>query len=140
MKKILLVLLMLSALFYAEDKEKARETFKQGVELANKGRYDEAIVMLKLVLEYGSLNADAHLNIAVAYANKKQYDEAITEGEMAAKAQPDSISTQYLLAMLYEKKNNNEKALAAWQKVLLLGPRETMKELAEKHVKKLKGN
>jgi len=138
MNKFILLLLVLPALLFSE--EKAKVTFKQGVELANSGKYDEAIVVLKLVLEYGSLDADTHLNLAIVYANKKDYDESIKEAEQAAKAKPDSITTWYLLGMLYEKKNNNDKALAAWQKVLQLNPRELMKELAEKHVKKLKGN
>ncbi|MFH1074256.1 MAG: tetratricopeptide repeat protein [Candidatus Firestonebacteria bacterium] len=140
MKKMILVLLLLPVVFYCDNKAKARETFKQGVELANKGKYDEAIVMLKLVLEYGSLDADVHLNLAIVYANKKQYDEAVKEAELAAKAKSDSLTTYYLLGMLYEKKNDNEKALSAWQRVLELKPRETMKELAEKHVQRLKGN
>ncbi|OGF48760.1 MAG: hypothetical protein A2231_13285 [Candidatus Firestonebacteria bacterium RIFOXYA2_FULL_40_8] len=136
MKKIILMLLVLPAVLLCA--ERAKETFKQGVELANQGKYDEAIVILKLVLEYGSLDADVHLNLAIVYANKKEYSEAIKEAELAAKAKPGSITTFYLLGMLYEKKNDNAKALSAWQRVLELNPREVMKELAEKHVNRLK--
>ncbi|MEI6846195.1 MAG: tetratricopeptide repeat protein, partial [Candidatus Firestonebacteria bacterium] len=103
MKKFILLLLLPLLVFSAD---KGRETFKEGVELANQGRYDEAIVKLKQVLDYGSLNADAHLNLAIVFANKNDYDSAVKEAELAATARPDSLTTQYLLGMLYEKKNN----------------------------------
>ena len=132
--RIILFLLISAAVF----SQTPDESFKKGVDCANKGKYDEAISEMKKALEASPLYAEYHLNLGVVYANKKEYDEAIKEGELAAKARPDSITTFYLLGMLYEKKNNNEKALASWQRVLELNPRETMKELAEKHVKRLK--
>ena len=83
--------------------------------------------------------AKGHLNLGVVYANKKDYDEAMKEIEISISIEEDNIIAHYVLAMLYEKKKNNDKAIVEWGKVLKLNPLEEMKKFAEKHVNRLKG-
>lgn len=138
MKKLIAMIMIIgfSLCLYAE--EKPEEYFKKGLVFANEGKYDEAIALLKKAIELKPKYAESHLHLGVLYANKKQYDEAIKEIEKAVEDKPDSIMCHWLLAMLYDKKQIKDKALEQWQKLLDLNPKDEMKEVAKKHIARLK--
>jgi len=139
MKRFTAILLLFVLPFLVLSQEKAEDYFKRGVENANKGKYDEAISDLKKALEISPKYAEYHFNLGVVYANKKQYDDAIKELEIAVSINQENIYGHYLLAMLYDKKKMKDKAIAEWVKVLNLNPDAELKSLAEKHIKRLKG-
>lgn len=139
MNKILsvLALLFFSAVMFAQ--EKPETYFMEGLKLANESKYDEAIEKLKKAIELKPKYAESHLHLSVVYANKKNYDAAIKEVELAIADKANSVTAHFLYAVLCEKKQLNAKAVEEWQKILDLRPKPEMKELAEKHLKKLKG-
>lgn len=136
MKKIAIILLVMTGLLYCA--ETAEDYIKKGLEAANNGNYDQAIEYLKKAVDLDPKKTEAHFNLGVVYANKKDYDNAIKEIDEAIKANSNNISAHYVMAMLQEKKKEKEKALAEWKKVLDLNPDKDMKEVAEKHSKRLK--
>lgn len=136
MKKLIISLLLISVTVYCE--ETAEDYFNRGLDFANKGKYDEAIANLKKALELSPKYAELHFNLGIVYANKKEYDNAIKELEDAININPDNIYSHYVLAMLYEKKKLNDRATEEWEKVLKLNPTKELKEVAEKHLKRLR--
>lgn len=136
MKKIALVLLLMAGLAYCE--EKAEDLIKKGLDNANNGKYDEAIENLKKAIDLDPKKTEAHFNLGVVYANKKDYDNALKEMEETLKINSGNVNAHYIMAMIYEKKKDKEKALAEWGKVTSSGPEKTMKEVADKHSKRLK--
>jgi len=138
MKKLSAFIFVMAFSFAILAQEKPEDYFKKGLSFANEGRYDEAIELMKKAIELKPKYAESHLHLGVVYANKKQYDEAIKELKLAEIDKPESVTVHWLLAMLYDKKQQKDKALAEWQKVLDLKPRDEMKEVAEKHIARLK--
>jgi len=134
MGKIIIMVLLLTVIAFGET---AEEYLKKGMEYANKGKYDEAISEMKKGIDLDPLDAEVHLNLGVVYANKKDYDTAIIEIEESVKLKSDDVLAHYVLAMLFEKKKDYGRAGEEWKKVLKLNPLEEMKNLAEKHIKRL---
>jgi len=135
-RKILILLFLLAAVSAFADT--AEEHFKKGIDLANSGKYDEAVLELKQALALEPKSYKCHLNLGLVYANQKRYDEAMKAIETAISINPDKVMDHYVLALLYERKKEKDKAVAEWEKVLKLKPDDKTREFAEKHIRWLK--
>jgi len=118
------------------DSAKARLQFKKAVEVRpdylpahmmlarmalQQENYQGAEEHLRRVLQSNGNNAEAHLDLGVAYKGQGQYDKALQEYEMAERLNPE-LASVYLNRgiILHRYKDSPEKALDSYKKFLLL--------------------
>ncbi len=70
----------------------------RGIELADRGWYDEAVKEFKKAIELDPTSAHAWDNLASVYAEKKSYREALDAHLKALALEPDSANGHYNLA------------------------------------------
>ncbi|UPT75400.1 MAG: CDC27 family protein [Elusimicrobiota bacterium] len=106
----------------------------QGIELSNQGKWEEAIPLLEQAAKAAPDSYQAALALGSARLSAKQYVMAKGELERAAKLEPGSASTHYVLALLYEKLKEHRKAVAAWRIFLSHKLDVDSRQVAEKHL------
>ncbi|MBL8917799.1 MAG: tetratricopeptide repeat protein [Myxococcaceae bacterium] len=106
----------------------ARDTLGQsdehnsrGIELADRGWFDEAIKEFKKAIELDPNSAHAHDNLATVYAEKKQFREALAAYLTALRLEPDSATVHYNLGVFLST-FGNEFAVAEYQEAIALEP------------------
>ena len=91
-----------------KDKIGISNILQDGMIAVEDGRYEEAIPLLKHVLEDSPLVTAAQLQLGIALSKVKRYPEAIAALRKAVEQSPDSVQAQYELGLaLYES--------GAWQ-------------------------
>lgn len=86
-----------------KDKIEISNILEDGMIAVEDGRYEDAIPLLKHVLEDSPLVTAAHVQLGVALARVKRYPEAIVTLRKALELLPDSVQAQYELGLaLYE--------------------------------------
>src|SRR5262249_55857276 len=115
---------------------KARLQFKKAVEVRpdylpahmmlakmalQEENYQGAEEHLRRILQSNGNNAEAHLNLGVAYKGQGQYDKALQEYEAAERLNPE-LAVVFLNRgiILHRYKDSPEKALECYKKYLLL--------------------
>lgn len=112
--------------------------FQKGLELANKGQYDQAMLELQKALELNTNDAQARSVLGTIYAYKNMYPEAIKNLQEAIKLNPQLAIPHYTLGMIYEKQSLFGEAINEWTKFIALNTNEELKKLAQKHLERLK--
>lgn len=100
----------------APNKTAAQEKFEIGVELAQRGKLDHAIKMLKETIELNPLHYRAYIQLITYSLQIKNYDEALQFAlesiSLAPGEQREILAhNHYLIARAYDKNNNYEKAI-----------------------------
>ncbi|PYX32725.1 MAG: hypothetical protein DMG77_02570 [Acidobacteria bacterium] len=86
-----------------KDKIGISNVLQDGMIAVEDGRYEEAIPLLRRVLEDSPLVTAAQMQLGIALARMKRYPEAIVALRKAVEQLPDSVQTQYELGLaLYE--------------------------------------
>jgi arylsulfatase A-like enzyme/Flp pilus assembly protein TadD len=86
-----------------KDKIGISNILQDGMIAVEDGRYEEAIPLLKRVLEDSPLVTAAQLQLGIALSKVKRYAEAIVALRKAVEQLPDSVQAQYELGLaLYE--------------------------------------
>jgi arylsulfatase A-like enzyme/Flp pilus assembly protein TadD len=86
-----------------KDKIDISNILQDGMIAIEDGRYEEAIPLLKHVLEDSPLVTAAQLQLGIALSKTKRYPEAIAALRKAIEQLPDSVQAQYELGLaLYE--------------------------------------
>lgn len=86
-----------------KDKIGISNILQEGMIAVEDGRYEEAIPLLKHVLEDSPLVTAAQMQLGIALAKVKRYPEAIVALRKAVEQLPDSVQAQYELGLaLYE--------------------------------------
>ena len=93
-----------------------------GMDLAGKGRLDEAIVDFQKSLEIRPDHAAARLNLAISLVQKGQVDEGIAHLNKILEIAPGDIGAHFILADALIKKGRADEAAAHFQKALELFP------------------
>ncbi|HTE01785.1 MAG TPA: tetratricopeptide repeat protein [Mucilaginibacter sp.] len=123
--KILFVLLLLlpSALIYAQDKKEVKTLIEEGIALNDSGKYDAAIAKYKgaLKLDSGSLRAQYELSYTLSTAGRPQ--EAIPYLLKVAPSN-DYAEAYDLLANIYDDAKDFEKAIAFYKQGLIAFPKD----------------
>lgn len=137
MKKLFLSFILsvfcVSALFAGPaDLEKA-------MNLLNEGKTDEAIAIVKEQLKNNPDVSDNYLAMGIIELEQNNYPQAQEYLKKALKIDRKIIAAHYMLAMIYEKEGDTQKAADKWQKILKYSKDETLRALADKHIKQLKG-
>ena len=89
----------------------ANEQYKQGLNYAKYGLYDEAIDMYKKSLVREPNNSDAYKNMGIAYLQKEKYDEAIEALQKVIELKPKDYDACYTLGTAYFDKGIYDKAI-----------------------------
>jgi Tfp pilus assembly protein PilF len=122
------------ALFaYSSDMEKA-------LRLLNDGKTDEAMAIVKEKLQNGQHTPDNYLAMGLIQLEKNNYPEAKINLEQALKIDKSIVAAHYMLAMIYEKEGDVQKATDKWQKIFKYSKNATLRSLADKHIRQLNGD
>jgi tetratricopeptide (TPR) repeat protein len=93
-------------------------------ELAQKGKYNEAVGEWKKALALNPGEAGVHLNLGVALARGGKSDEAIGEYRKALELDPNDPETHYRLGMSLADGGKFNEAVASYEKGLSLSPKD----------------
>lgn len=135
---IIVLLLCISGMFVLAETDEMKKIFRKGIEYTNQGKYDKAIRKFTQVITDDKDYANAYLALGIVYINKKMGSEAGELLEKAIELNPMNKKTYFILARLYEKLEEEEKAIQMWEKYLALNPDDKYAEIAQKHLKRLK--
>lgn len=97
----------------------------------------EGIGKISEVVEKDSTNIYAQMTLAKGSVISGQYDKAISRLETVHRLKPENLEAIMLLADMYEGLKNNPKAIAWYQKSLLLIKRQDIRDEIEKRIETL---
>jgi tetratricopeptide (TPR) repeat protein len=111
----------------AETLQKREELYRLnnlGVALMEQYKHEEAVRQFKQALERDANFAIVRINLAMADYFLNDSRAAITEAQAALKLAPASLQAQYILGAAYKKDRLYDEALAAFNKVLAVDPKD----------------
>jgi tetratricopeptide (TPR) repeat protein len=100
------------------DKVAAGHVVEQADALAQKGKYDEAVALLKQATEKDPTSNSAWLAMATAYYNNAEAEKSQEALNHALEIWPYNAQNQFLQAELYERASQDEEALNAYYTAL----------------------
>jgi tetratricopeptide (TPR) repeat protein len=106
-------------------KERAREPYNRGLELAEQGAYVEAVQEFKNSLAIDPGFVDAVYNLGVTYQKIEQYERAADQFEDAVKLRPQEPEYQFALGTCRFYLNRFDDAASDFEKVMALDPTHT---------------
>lgn len=95
-----------------------------GVALMEQYKHEDAVKQFKLALERDPDFAIARINLAMAYYFLNDAKYAVAEAQAALKLAPASLQAQYVLGASYKKDRLYDEAIAAFNKVLTVDPKD----------------
>lgn len=105
-------------------REEAYRANNLGVALLEQFKHKEGAEQFRRALQLDPKLALARTNFAIALYNVPDLAAAQKEAEAAALASPDAPQPQYILGLIARQQNRTEDAVAAFQRVLKLDPRD----------------
>lgn len=132
MKKIFLILITIAVFFIpfkkiiSQTQDEKRILYIQTV----KKRIDE----IKQTIPNIKSPIKEYTQIAHLYLEIEEYDNAVEYIIKALSIEPQNANLYYTLALIYEKKNDNMKAIESWQNVLKFSKNKKINEIALKHI------
>ncbi|MDI6704436.1 MAG: tetratricopeptide repeat protein [bacterium] len=132
----------LGHIYYKEgNRDKARSEYKKALSLSpddinakfnlawmdrDKGKYDDAEVSFREILNQKNLNHDIHiktrLTLGRIYYTKNRLEEATKEYKEVLRLEPRSIEAHYWLGNVYKKEGKKDLARLEFKKVLEIDP------------------
>ncbi|MBS1786340.1 MAG: VCBS repeat-containing protein [Acidobacteria bacterium] len=111
----------------AEMAQKREELYRLnnlGVALMEQYKHEDAVKQFKLALERDADFAIARINLAMADYFLNDAKAAVIEAQAALKLAPASLHAQYVLGAAYKKDRLYDEAIAAFNKVLAIDPKD----------------
>ena len=93
-----------------------------GIELAARGRKDDAIRHYREAVRIRPDWADAHYNLGTALEDSGLHEEALREFNLALRLRPDHVRAHYNLAVFLVTQGRTDSAIAHFQQVVRLDP------------------
>jgi len=121
---------------FAQNSQSVR--LKQAQELADQGKYSQALDEYKAVLSADKSNAEAYLGAGSVRYKMKDYKLALNNFQLAQKYNPKLTKAVELEAETHEALNQKDNALAKWRALAEIGTAE-QKTKALSHIKTLLG-
>ena len=112
---------------------------ENALNLLNEGKTDEAMEIVKAKIQADPDSSDNYLALGLIQLEKENYAEAKENFMQALKINRRIVAAHYMLAMIYEKEGNITEASDKWRRIVKYSKNETLKALAEKHIKQLEG-
>ncbi|OQW98655.1 MAG: hypothetical protein BWK68_00310 [Elusimicrobia bacterium A5] len=104
--------------------------------LIKEKKYDDAVKILLEAKKSDEKSPLPDVALGMMFLQKNSLWEAETHLKAAEKLDPELSGVQYTLALIYEKKGENEKAILYWNK---LSKNPDFKNIAKKHLQFLGG-
>jgi len=98
------------------------QLWEEAIELFSKEKFEEARSMFERMLELNDCSARAHIGLGFLQANLGVDEQSRKHAEEALRHDDLLPEIYLLLALLEEKNENHEQAIANYQRVLLLSP------------------
>lgn len=111
----------------AETLQKREELYRLnnlGVALMEQYKHEDAVKQFKQSIERDPNFAIGHINLAMAYYFLNDSRLAIAEAQTALKLAAGSLQAQYILGAAYKKDRSYDEAIAAFNKVLAVDPKD----------------
>lgn len=115
----------------------AQQRYQQGLAYERLGRLDQAYTELQLANTLDSSNGKIALALGVVASRLGRYDSAQRALEQSITVDANSVASYYHLGMIYESKGMKDRALDAWSRFVGLSQDETLKAIAQKHIRVL---
>src|SRR5215216_288342 len=96
-----------------------------GVALLEQFKHKEAAEEFRRALRVDPALKMARANLAIALYNLPDIEGALREAKAASEAMPEAAQPYYLLGLIARKQNRIEDAVAAFERVLRIDPRDT---------------
>jgi tetratricopeptide (TPR) repeat protein len=111
-------------LLAAEKGYKQDNEYLQNLAIAytNAGKQDEAITLLKGILEKRPTDVNIINSLAEAYYDSKKYDEAISYYDKLLQINGNNAEAIYMTGMCFQKKGEKEKGMAICDKAIKMDP------------------
>ncbi|HKK79621.1 MAG TPA: tetratricopeptide repeat protein, partial [Phaeodactylibacter sp.] len=128
LSKLLLLCLLCGPVLHAqigrtdEASVKIQEQFIDASREKLLGNYENAINILKGILQEDSKNAAAAFELGRSYEASSEMDKAIKYAENAVDWEPENIWYQKFLASLYQRNGDNKKAAKVYESIVELEP------------------
>ncbi|MEV6597598.1 CheR family methyltransferase [Actinoplanes sp. NPDC051346] len=106
------------------ERPESREMLLHGILLAQAGRFEEAEMVCRRLLDVDGLNADAHHQLAVCLEGGAAVDVAIGHYRLAAHLDPEFAMPRLRLGLLARRRGENETAGAELERAMSLLRRE----------------
>ncbi len=126
---IILALFLVSPFTYAEQPQLSQEVInslhEKALQLKNDGKYQEAEILLKQIINIQPDNPNAHFDLGNVHLYQKRYDEAINRYKEAIRLGLDKkfIADYYFnLSICYAGMGNSERAIASVEQCLKINP------------------
>jgi len=128
LSKLLLFCLLFGPVLHAqtgrtdEASVKIQEQFIDASREKLLGNYENAIAILKEILQEDPKNAAAAFELGRSYEASSEMDKALKYAEQAVDWAPENIWYQKFLASLYKRKGDNKKAAKVYESIVELEP------------------
>jgi tetratricopeptide (TPR) repeat protein len=106
----------------ATNSEQAKDYYNQGVILAQKGDYSNAITYYKLAIKSDSSFIDAYDNVGLCYRKTDNVNEAIKYYSYSLKLNGSNVTAIMNLAVAYSLKKNYSKASELYKQLIDIEP------------------
>jgi Tfp pilus assembly protein PilF len=126
---------LLSTCLYSQD---VNQLVTEGNKLIKEKKYDEAVKVLLAAKKTDEKSPLPDTALGMLYLQKDSLWEAEAFLKSAEKIAPELCGVQFTLALLYEKKGENENAANYWNR-LIENPDFKDKDIAKKHLHFLGG-
>jgi len=103
-------------------REQARVPYNEGLVLAEKGAYIDAIQKFKTALDVDSDFADAHYNVGVSLQMMKSYDKATDSFKKAIRRDPTNVDYEFALGNCYFYQQSYQSAAGAFERTIEAKP------------------
>ncbi len=119
--------------------KQTEDILPQAVELFEKQKYNESILLLDKVLKLDASNANAYYYRALAYDALNNYQKAVSDYKSVLKYAPDMITAYYLLGVDYDNLNSPVSAKQNYQKYVELSKQDDeYKKYAQARINEIK--
>jgi tetratricopeptide (TPR) repeat protein len=108
----------------AENEVQSKHLYEQANELARENRFGEALDLLRQALDKNPKNAFAYSQQAKIYFSTQQFDQARQAIVQALAVEPYQPDFLYVQGIIEEKEGNPDAALATFEKVVQINPKE----------------
>ncbi len=124
LRKISILILLVTFLAFGNvfARETAEEIMSRGIEYANKGNYDQAILDYSKAIELSPNYVPAYNSRGNAYQNKGNLDQAILDYSKAIELSPNYVPAYNSRGNAYQNKGNLDQAILDYSKAIELSP------------------
>ena len=116
----------------------SQSQLEKALTFLNDGKTDEAMAIVKIELENNPRSSDNHMAMGFIWLDRGNYEEAKKSLQEALQIDRKIVAAHYMLAMIYEKEGDSQKAIDKWQRIIKHSKDAALRSLAEKHIKQLK--